>query len=124
MKRNDKTIPLRYYFVDEADDGTLFDRKGRVLVGQPVCSRYFMLGMLDVPRPAELSQALQDLRQRLLADPYFENVPSMQPAAKKTSLFFHAKDACPLWHLLHTEKAAHKSGFRWAQIKSQGYRMR
>jgi hypothetical protein len=95
MKRNHKTIPLRCYFVDEAGDGTLFDRKGQVIVGQPGCSRYFMLGMLDVPRPAELSQALQDLRQHLLADPYFESVPSMQPAAKKTALFFHAKDDVP-----------------------------
>lgn len=95
MKRNHKTTPLRYYFVDEAGDGTLFDRKGQVIVGQPGCSRYFMLGVLDVPRPLELSQALQDLRQRLLADPYFSSVPSMQPAAKKTALFFHAKDDLP-----------------------------
>ncbi len=95
MKRSHKTIPLRYYFVDEAGDDTLFNRKGQVIVGQPGCSRYFILGVLDVPRPGELSQALQDLRQRLLADPYFESVPSMQTAAKKTAIFFHAKDDLP-----------------------------
>lgn len=84
--------PVRFYFVDEAGDGTLFDRKGQVIVGQPGCSRYFMLGLLDVPRPVQLGQALTDLRARLLTDPYFRNVPSMQPAARKTALLFHAKD--------------------------------
>jgi hypothetical protein len=30
-----------------------------------------------------------------LADPYFKGVPSMQADAKKTALFFHAKDDLP-----------------------------
>lgn len=95
MKRNHKTTPLRYYFVDEAGDGTLFDHKGHVIVGQPGCSRYFMLGVLDIPRPVELDQALQELRARLMADAYFQNVPSMQEASGKTAVFFHAKDDLP-----------------------------
>lgn len=92
MDRSRKTSTLCYYFVDEAGDGNLFDRRGRVIVGQPGCSRYFMLGILDVPHPDEISQALVDLRQKLLVDPYFQDVPSMQPEAKKTRLLFHAKD--------------------------------
>lgn len=95
MKRSAKTSTLCYYFVDEAGDGNLFDRRGRVIVGQPGCSRYFMLGILDVPRPDELSQTLNALRQKLLADPYFQDVPSMQLRAKKTCLLFHAKDDLP-----------------------------
>jgi len=35
------------------------------------------------------------LRAGLLADPYFQDVPSMQPEQKKTALFFHAKDDPP-----------------------------
>jgi hypothetical protein len=31
------------YFVDEAGDGTLFDRKGRIIVGMAGCSRFFIL---------------------------------------------------------------------------------
>ena len=89
------TAPVRCYFVDEAGDGTLFDGKGKVIVGQPGCSRYFILGVLDVPRPDDLGQALIDLRQKLLADPYFRDVPSMQPERKKTAVFFHAKDDLP-----------------------------
>ena len=85
----------RHYFVDEAGDGTLFDRKGRVIIGTEGCSRYFILGLVDVPDPVSLQQDLDDLRARLLADPYFKGVPSFQPEAKKTALAFHAKDDLP-----------------------------
>jgi hypothetical protein len=54
MKRNPKTMPLRYYFVDEAGDTTIFDGRGRVLIGRQGCSRYFILGVLDVPNPPDL----------------------------------------------------------------------
>ena len=91
-KGNSNTAPVRCYYVDEAGDGTLFNRKGQDIVGQQGCSRYFILGVLDVPHPDDLSRALLDLRGKLLADPYFHDVPSMQPVAKKTALFFHAKD--------------------------------
>lgn len=85
----------REYFVDEAGDPTLFDRRGRVLVGTSGCSRFFMLGLLDVEDHAALSRDLSELRQRLLSDPYFKNVPSMQPSARKTAVAFHAKDDLP-----------------------------
>jgi hypothetical protein len=83
------------YFVDEAGDGTLFDPRGRVIIGTPGCSRYFILGLLEIPDPATLSSNLNSLRQRLMADPYFKDVPSMQPKAKKTAMAFHAKDDLP-----------------------------
>lgn len=86
---------IRHYFVDEAGDGTLFDRKGKVLIETEGCSRYFMLGLLDVADPVSLKQRFDDLRARLLADPYFKDVPSMQPQTGKTALAFHAKDDLP-----------------------------
>ena len=86
---------LRQYFVDEAGDGTLFDERGRILVGQPGCSCFFMLGLLDVPDLDLLAGELDELRKRLLADPYFKGIPSMQPEARKTALAFHAKDDLP-----------------------------
>ncbi len=85
----------RYYFVDEAGDGVLFGRHGEARVGTPGCSRYFILGLLDVPDPASLHTQMEALRAHLLADPYFQNVPSMQPEARKTALAFHAKDDLP-----------------------------
>lgn len=85
----------RSYFVDEAGDGTIFDRAGRVIIGEPGCSRFFMLGVLDVADPAGLWSALEGLRTRLVADPYFKGVPSMQPDADKTAVSFHATDDLP-----------------------------
>jgi hypothetical protein len=87
--------PPRRCYVDEAGDATLFDARGRVLVGEPGCSRYFMLGALEVGDPAALAADLMALRLQLLADPYFKDVPSMQPARRKTALAFHAKDDLP-----------------------------
>jgi len=85
----------RNYFVDEAGDGTLFDQRGHIIVGTQGCSQYFILGLADVPGPDKLSRELEELRVRLMADPYFRKVPSMQPEAKKTALAFHAKDDVP-----------------------------
>ncbi len=95
MARRRPQPRMRSYFVDEAGDCTLFDRRGRVIIGQEGCSHFFILGVLDVACPEVLSYELEDLRARLLADPYFSGVPSMQPAARKTALAFHAKDDVP-----------------------------
>ena len=52
-KRTSETpSSIRYYFVDEGGDGILFSRKGKVLVGTEGCSRFFILGLLDVPNPS------------------------------------------------------------------------
>ena len=83
---------VRHYFVDEAGDGNLFNKSGRLQLGVEGCSRYFMLGVLDVSDPDKLTQDLNALRAQLVADPYFKRVPSMQINARKTALAFHAKD--------------------------------
>ncbi len=85
----------RHYFVDEAGDPVLFDVKGRALPGQEGCSRHFILGVLDVVDPVVLGAELEALRADLLADPYFRDVPSMQPERRKTAWMFHAKDDVP-----------------------------
>ncbi len=95
-KQTSKTPPsIRHYFVDEGGDGTLFSRTGKVLVGTEGCSRFFILGLLDVPDPMALNDRFNELRTRLMSDSYFKNVPSMQPDARKTALAFHAKDDLP-----------------------------
>lgn len=86
------TPSTRNYFVDEAGDGTLFDGKGRVIVGSQGCSRFFILGLVDIPDVVSLGDEMAQLRATLLADPYFASVPSMQPDQRKTALAFHAKD--------------------------------
>lgn len=96
-KKSSKTTnaETRYYFVDEGGDGTLFAGKGKVIVNTPGCSRFFMLGLLDVADPVPLQTAFDDLRLRLVNDLYFKDVPSMQAAGRKTALAFHAKDDLP-----------------------------
>ena len=81
-----------HFFVDEAGDLTLFDAKGRILVGQEGCSKAFIVGKLDVDDPVALHSALEQLRSDLMADPYFKRVPSMQVERGKTARAFHAKD--------------------------------
>lgn len=86
---------VRHYFVDEHGDGTLFDRKGRVIVGSEGCSSHFALGVLDVPDPVGLGSRLDQLRADILADPYFRGVESLKINRRKTALAFHAKDDIP-----------------------------
>lgn len=110
MNKRPKKIPgvdTRHYFVDEGGDGALFTSKGRVIVGTPGCSRFFMLGLLDTFDPAALQTSMDNLRAQLLKDPYFKNVPSMQLTGGKTALAFHAKDDLPevrreMFNLLHS----------------------
>jgi Protein of unknown function (DUF3800) len=96
--KDETTIPLperKCYFVDEAGDATIFGSRGKVLVGNDGCSRFFTLGLADVEESEKLAAELVALRAQLLADPYFKDVPSMQAAERKTALFFHAKDDLP-----------------------------
>lgn len=82
----------RHYFVDEAGDPVLFNRRKQIVVGSEGCSTFFMLGILEVAAPENLAKDLAELRHSILADPYLKGVPSMQPERKKTAISFHAKD--------------------------------
>ncbi len=86
---------FRHYFVDEAGDPTLFKKRGKPIVGSEGCSKFFMLGVADVADPRAVASEFTELRERLLADPYFEGVPSFDPTRRKTAIMFHAKDDLP-----------------------------
>ena len=86
---------LVQYFVDEAGDTTLFGRYGKVLASTDAVSRFFMVARLEVDDIGALQAEMDALRAELLADPLLRSVPSMQAAAGKTALFFHAKDDAP-----------------------------
>jgi hypothetical protein len=83
------------YYVDEAGDLTLFNKRGHVIVGREGVSQVFMVGMAYLPDPKMASHKLEQLRADLLADPYFKDVPSVQVHTKKTAIYFHAKDDLP-----------------------------
>lgn len=110
MSTINKTAVLSI-FVDEAGDPTLFGgRHGKPLVGTQGCSRYFIMGKLEVENPQLLADKLKDLQTELLADPYFAGVESFKPERKKTAHAFHAKDDLPevryrVYSLLRNEGA-------------------
>ena len=83
-----------FQFIDEAGDLTLFDKKGRVIVGTEGVSRFFLMGVADIADPAGVGERLDALRAELLADPFLKAVPSMQTERNKTAIAFHAKDDC------------------------------
>lgn len=86
---------MQWLFVDEAGDPTLFHSSGKPIVDTPGCSRFFIIGKLEVEEPDSLAKALTDLRRELLADPYFAGVESFRPEREKTAVLFHAKDDLP-----------------------------
>ena len=97
-RRPRQPVPLRpicHYYIDEAGDSVLFNRAGKPIIGQDGCSRYFIIGCVEVANPVSLAHDLDALRAQLLADPFFATVPSMQPAQRKTAVAFHAKDDLP-----------------------------
>lgn len=85
----------RHFFVDEAGDLNLFNKRGAVLLGREGVSHTFLVGVSRLPDPTHISLNLDRLRTELCVDPYFAGVPSMQPSAGKTFRFFHAKDDLP-----------------------------
>ena len=80
----------RHYFVDEAGDLVLFNRRGKVIIGQEGCSKYFIIGTALLENPHETRRKLAELREQILKDPYLKGIPSLQ----KTKQAFHAKDDC------------------------------
>ena len=87
--------PVNNYYVDEAGDTTLFNKRGHTIIGKEGVSRVFMVGVAYLPDSKLAHHELEKLRDKLLADPYFKGVPSMQPEAKKTAICFHATDDLP-----------------------------
>jgi hypothetical protein len=84
-------------YVDEAGDPTLFvsKRGSGVIVGNDGCSKFFILGKLEVADPESLAEKLTALRHELLADPYFAGVESFKPERPKTAHGFHANNDLP-----------------------------
>jgi hypothetical protein len=95
LTAGDNQPSIKYYFVDEAGDPTLFDRRGRVIAGTEGCSSHFILGVLDVADPMRLRARMLELHREVLADPFYRGVASFKPEREKTALLFHAKDDIP-----------------------------
>jgi hypothetical protein len=80
------------YYVDEAGDGVLFGRKGRVRLLEPDARKFFILGMVRCADDESATRQLKNLRHTLQASPLYSGIPSMAQDVGKTARFFHAKD--------------------------------
>jgi len=85
----------RHFFVDEAGDLTLFDKRGRSMLGCDGVSQCFMVGVAEIRNPAVVGRRLEALRRDLVSDPYFAGACSLHLERRKTALAFHAKDDLP-----------------------------
>lgn len=86
---------VHHFFVDEAGDLTLFDRRKRLVLGQEGVSHTFIVGAALVEDPSGVSARLEALRARLAADPLLAGAPSMKPDAGRTAVAFHANKDLP-----------------------------
>jgi hypothetical protein len=57
---------IKYYFVDEAGDLTLFDKYKNIVVGQEGSSNCFMVGLADLPNPQTVHSKLEELQSDAL----------------------------------------------------------
>lgn len=80
-----------WFFVDESGDPTFYDRKGNLIVGHEGCSPILILGFIETQQPESIRQAVLKLQREVIAEPYFEGVPSLAG----TEVAFHAKDDLP-----------------------------
>lgn len=80
-----------YYFVDESGDPVFFDKRGNCIVGLGGCSKILLLGFVVVNDPVAVRRQLDTLRKTIVADPYFQGIPSLV----KTARAFHANDDVP-----------------------------
>lgn len=88
MKKTEN-IKVNYYF-DEAGDPNILGRKGVNLIEKGLASKVFMVGYFESKNPKELSKTLENLRQEIINDDYYKEIPSI----KKTAKMFHATDDC------------------------------
>lgn len=88
MKKTEN-IKVNYYF-DEAGDPNILGRKGVNLIEKGLASKVFMVGYFESKNPKELSKNLESLRQEIINDDYYKEIPSI----KKTAKMFHATDDC------------------------------
>jgi len=117
------TSHLKYYFVDESGSPEIFNRKGNINIGELGCSRYFILGFLDVDDPRQFREDIRKLHQKVLNDPYYINIPSLQPNSRKTALGFHAKDDIPEIRQQVFQLLKSKTSLRFVAVVKDKYKV-
>jgi hypothetical protein len=58
---------MRHFFADEAGDLTLFDKRGRSMLGRDGVSQCFMVGVAEIRNPTVVGRRLDALRRDLMS---------------------------------------------------------
>lgn len=87
----------RYHrFLDEAGDTTFYG-KGRIpIIGTNGVSQSFSIGMVTFNEPlASVRERIVDLQSKVVTNPLYRNVPSIQKRVVNGGFYFHAKEDLP-----------------------------
>jgi len=89
-------IQDNHRFLDEAGDTTFYG-KGKVpILGQDGVSLCFILGMVKFKEPLQpMRRRIIELQNRVVADPYFRDIPSINKKVKEGGYYFYATDDVP-----------------------------
>lgn len=68
----------RHYFVDEAGDLTLFNKKGEIIVGTEGCSKFFIVGVALLQNSHDVRKSLSQLKEKILTDSYLSEIKSLK----------------------------------------------
>jgi hypothetical protein len=79
---------MRHFFVDETGDLTLFDKRGRSMLGRDGVSQCFMVGVAEIRNPPAVGRRLDALRRDLMSDPYFAG--ATRKKARRDAALTHA----------------------------------
>ena len=87
----------RYHrFLDEAGDTTFYGNGKIPLLGTEGVSNYFLLGMLTLNTPLDITRRrMIELQKAISVDPYLLDISSIKKKISRSGYFLHAKDDVP-----------------------------
>lgn len=89
-------IKTYHRYLDEAGDTTFYGSGKLPVIGQQGISLSFILGMVKFKEPIEpLRKKIIELKNQVILDPYFKDIPSIQKKIKNDGYYFHATDDVP-----------------------------
>ena len=87
---------FQHRFLDEAGDTTFYGKGKIPIVGQEGVSKAFIIGMVKFKEPLQpIREKIEELKQQVIADPYFKDIPSIQKKINHKGFYFHATDDIP-----------------------------
>lgn len=80
------------FFVDESGDPVIFNKYGKLIVGQEGCSKILLIGFIETTEPSKIRHSVTSLLEEIKNDRYLSMFCSFKDTLDKG---FHAKDDRP-----------------------------